>query len=196
MKQRQKQKEQETKNMKHGDSCSVLRAPCCVPRGFTFVETLVAISILLLAVAAPLTLASQGLTASRISRDSTIATYLGQEAIEYVRNIRDTNALAGASWLSGLEGCIDGVGCAIDVRTDEIDTCDAEDACEPMMFNTENGAYGLEAGGDWEETKFTRRVLIETGGSAYEVNVSAIITWEDGIRDRELIIQEYMFDWP
>src|SRR5688572_14888059 len=91
-------------------------------QGFTFVETLVAIAILLMAIAAPLTLGSQGLAASRVARDQVIATYLAQEAIEYARNIRDGNTLAGNPWLQGLEDCIDDI-CMLDVPAGRIERC-------------------------------------------------------------------------
>jgi prepilin-type N-terminal cleavage/methylation domain-containing protein len=75
-------------------------------RGFTLVETLVAISILVLALTGPLTIISQALKASYYSRDQIVAFYLAQESMEYIRNIRDENSLkTGASvdsWLDGI----------------------------------------------------------------------------------------------
>ena len=84
--------------------------------GFSIVESLVAISILLLAIAAPMTMAQNGLTLARNSVSQTTAFYLGQEAVEYIRYIRDSNILDEKSWIHGLSQCIDkGKPCTIDV---------------------------------------------------------------------------------
>lgn len=61
--------------------------------GFTIVETLVAISILTIALTGPLSIVAQSLRASFYSRDQVTAYYLAQEAIEYIRNTRDNNSL-------------------------------------------------------------------------------------------------------
>jgi|SRR3989338_9213161 len=57
--------------------------------GFTLVETLVAVTILTIAVVAPLYVASRAIVSSQIARDQLIASYLAQEGIEYVRTMRD-----------------------------------------------------------------------------------------------------------
>ena len=62
--------------------------------GFTILETLVAISILILALTAPLVIVSQALKSSYFSRDQITAYYLAQEAIEYIRNKRDNQGLS------------------------------------------------------------------------------------------------------
>lgn len=57
--------------------------------GFTIIETLVAITILMIAIAGPMTIAQKGLNASKYARDQTTATYLAQDAIEFVKNRLD-----------------------------------------------------------------------------------------------------------
>lgn len=167
-------------------------------RGFTFVETLVAISILLLAIAAPLTLGSQGLAASRIARDQVIGTYLAQEAIEYARNVRDTNALAGNDWLQGLEDCVNAT-CVVDVPTGAIDACvvGSRDECEPLVFHKTTGLYGLAGGGSkWVETKFTRVLSIVVNEKApSEALITAEVFWTDGLAERRLSVEESILDW-
>ncbi len=170
-------------------------------RGFTFVETLVAISILLMAIAAPLTLGSQGLAASRVARDQVIGTYLAQEAIEYARNIRDSNTLAAQGWLEGLEECIDSA-CMLDITKsgeDTIESCstDREAGCDPLVFNETMGFYGLSGGGTkWVETKFTRVLSITLSDSnAHEALLTATVMWKDGLADRSLSVEESILDW-
>lgn len=62
--------------------------------GFTLIETMIAVTILSLSVAGPLYTASRAIVAAEISRDKLTASYLAQEAIEYVRALRDDKYLA------------------------------------------------------------------------------------------------------
>ncbi len=159
--------------------------------GFTFVETLVAIAILLLAIAGPLTLGSQGLTASRVARDQVVATFLGQEAIEFARNMRDSNALQGISWLGGLDECTGGNVCSIDVPQNVITTCVG--TCPNLLFEEESGFYGYTSG--WDETKFTRSITITETVAGREAHIIVTTTWDDGMRTRDLSVNEYLFNW-
>jgi type II secretory pathway pseudopilin PulG len=73
-------------------------------KGFTLIEALVAISILMVAIASPMTLAQKGLSTATLSKDQMIASFLAQDAIESVRNIRDQIAVSDVSpadWLGG-----------------------------------------------------------------------------------------------
>ena len=74
-------------------------------RGFTIVETLVAITVLMIAIAGPLVVASKGLFAADTARDQMAAVYLAQESMESVKNIRDNNLYAGNGWLTGMSQC-------------------------------------------------------------------------------------------
>src|ERR1035437_7381734 len=65
--------------------------------GFTLVETLVAIAILMIAIAGPLTVAEKGLSASIYARDQLMASYLAQDAMESIKNIVDSNELDKAN---------------------------------------------------------------------------------------------------
>jgi prepilin-type N-terminal cleavage/methylation domain-containing protein len=61
--------------------------------GFTLVETLVAIAILMIAIAGPLTVAEKGLSAAIYARDKLIGSYLAQDGMEAIKNIVDTNEI-------------------------------------------------------------------------------------------------------
>lgn len=64
-------------------------------KAFTLIETLVAISILTIALTGPLAVIAQALKSSYFARDQITAYYLAQEAVEYIRNLRDINGLKG-----------------------------------------------------------------------------------------------------
>lgn len=73
-------------------------------RGFTIIETLVAVALLMISIAGPMVVANQALTAAVNSRNSFIATNLAQEGMEYLKNIKDNNVISGsATWLTGID---------------------------------------------------------------------------------------------
>src|ERR1035437_9310157 len=75
----------------------VHKARAWTSSGFTLVETLVAIAILMIAIAGPLTVAEKGLSASIYARDQLMASYLAQDAMESIKNVVDSNELAKAN---------------------------------------------------------------------------------------------------
>ena len=81
--------------------------------GFTIVETLVAITVLMIAISGPLVVASKGLFGATLSKNQMIASYLAQESMEVVKNKRDNNISSGAvgGWLGGLGTCTNSSPC-------------------------------------------------------------------------------------
>src|SRR3989338_6121163 len=71
-------------------------------KGFTIIESLIAISILLTAIAGAGSAVQTGISSYIFSKDQIIAFYLAQEGFEQIRNIRDENGLRGRPWLTGL----------------------------------------------------------------------------------------------
>lgn len=101
-------------------------------RGFSLVETLIAVIIIIISVVTPLSIASRAITFANVSRDSIVATNLAQESIEFIRSERDGTAMTTASpnrfsaFLAKFgynagnpalsTACFSAAGCAIDVR--------------------------------------------------------------------------------
>lgn len=67
-------------------------------RGYSLVEVLVAITVLLIALVGPLTIAHSGLKRSYFSKEQTLSIFLAQEATEAVVKLREDAALAAASF--------------------------------------------------------------------------------------------------
>jgi prepilin-type N-terminal cleavage/methylation domain-containing protein len=94
-------------------------------KGFTLVETLVAITILMIAIAGPLTVANKGYTASIDAKKQAVAMNLAQEGLEYLNHLKD-NRIWG-NWDPGTDfipktnipdECIKVLN-----GTDELDSC-------------------------------------------------------------------------
>ena len=174
-------------------------------RGFSLVETIVAIAILSLAMVAPLSLAQKSLNAAMYAKDQVTAFYLAQEAIEYARNIRDNNSLnnlsGGGSWLSGLDNCIYPKMCGIDVTIGSIVDCSSNPNLCKVTFNpTSNvGVYGLQTGGVWKKTSFSRNLQITKAAVGADFNgeadLVATVSWQTGLISKNIQIQEKLFNW-
>jgi prepilin-type N-terminal cleavage/methylation domain-containing protein len=159
-------------------------------KGFTLVETLVAVAIIGMTIAAPLTIASNGLNAAYYARDRLIAVSLAQDALEHIRFYRDRNRLNGQSWLYELSECISDQsqnpndrGCAIDsARTipppwtiRRVLSNGSCNMCGPLKYDSVTGLYGYK--NEWPNSKFTRRVELFEIASGREIRVEVTITW-------------------
>ncbi|MFA6301478.1 MAG: prepilin-type N-terminal cleavage/methylation domain-containing protein [Candidatus Paceibacterota bacterium] len=65
--------------------------------GFTLIETLVAISIFTMSILGLMSVIASGITDTSYAKQKMAASYLAQEGIEYVRNMRDTSVLSNPS---------------------------------------------------------------------------------------------------
>ena len=169
--------------------------------GFTLIETLVAISILTAAIAGPLVMSIKNIGTASTSQDQLVAFYLGQEAIEYVRNVRDSNLIgknledeAGFKWLGGLEACIPGP-CYIDVVGGVVYGTKGS-----LKFDGKNYGYS----GD-KDSSFTRQVQIKEIDSTDddfdnpdEAQIDITMTWKSRYGAKKLKtmkLQDHIFNW-
>jgi Tfp pilus assembly protein PilV len=72
-------------------------------KAFTLIEALVAISVLMVAITGPMILAQKSLSEADLAKDQSTASFLAQDGIEAVLNIRDQIAISQTSgdWLTG-----------------------------------------------------------------------------------------------
>ncbi|MAZ67604.1 hypothetical protein CL652_02440 [bacterium] len=163
-------------------------------KGFTLIEAMVAITILVVAVAAPLTLAAQSLFAAYYAKDQTTAFYLAQEAIEMVRNKRDTNML---SFLSGQNtGWLDnipvGTSFWADISNDTMVTCGATCLDSKLLHN--GTFYNYQTG---SPTRFGRSVLVTQNPSLTDEAIIAVtIEWKTGsFKERSFTLETRIYNW-
>jgi len=162
-------------------------------KGFTLVETMIAVTILTLSISGPLLGASRALVLAEISKDQLTASYLAQEGIEYVRAMRDDAYLrsyqaggtdvSGAAWTDFTSGasawsitqCI-ATECTLDptraMGYGATSALVAYSGDAPLYVS--NGIYTQQQLGT--KTEFTRTVRATVVG-ADEVSITSAVSW-------------------
>jgi Tfp pilus assembly protein PilV len=171
-------------------------------KGFTLVETLVAVTVVLMAIMGPFQLVKDALTASYVARDQLIATALAEEGVEYVRSVRDGNYLYNINnpgserdWLYGLNGsgnpnCFATNGCVVDPIQNTVQACGQ--TC-PVLRTTSASLYTQQVSGT--ATRFTRKVVIENVAAGREVRVTVSVTFTSRHTPFTVTVTDNLHNW-
>lgn len=183
--------------------------------GFTLVEALTAIFILTFVVVGLMTVISDSLFATKYARDEITANYLLQEAIDFVRNDRDTSVFLNVendintAWTNFYTkytnvGCNNtSVGCTIDVNVpngSNIFTC-SSDACRYLYLDetatsnsfylTSNHPSGISGK---TRTNFKRTLTVVSEGDDQLV-VTAKVSWKNGNLNKSRVLTTTLSKW-
>lgn len=173
-------------------------------KGFTILESIVAIAILSLSVSGAFSAVQQSLSQATIAKDEVKAFYLAQEAIEIIRNKRDANQLnkilndPSFSWLNGIakdpgDPCYFNKICRVDAISALPVRCgDTWDTCPVLNQNQTTFLYSYNAGDP--ATNFKREIQIEQI-SADEITVTVRVSWAKGIINKEFKVKAYLLNW-
>jgi type II secretory pathway pseudopilin PulG len=189
--------------------------------GFTVVEALVSIAILLLSITGAFTVAQSSLQSSIYAKSRVTAYYLAQEGVEFMRNYRDNNGLNALknrteeiSWLNGLENCLitDELSyavCYIDIPPlkddpEYVPELCSNGACAPIFFDdTPVDADPPGAGGLFQysysgqlDAQYSRDIwLTKSTTNDNEVLVTVRVTWNQGSVPKEVIVKDRILNW-
>lgn len=170
-------------------------------RGFTLLETMVAITVLLVAVVGPISILGGSLRHIYFVRDQITAINLAQEGVEVVRQVRDTNFLNDSAWDSGFGtgDCTGGLKCLVDINPSPvIHKCNGSCAATNLLVYKDptDGFYHqyLAVPVGPTRTVFTRRVdTTQISGNEYKVEVT--VTWTTGNIPGSITVSESVFRW-
>lgn len=166
-------------------------------KGFTFVETLAALFIIMVGISSLATLINQTLSYAKASSYNLVAAYLGKEGIEVVKNIRDSNFLKvhyetppGAVWTDGLTGCAAPSGCQADYTSTVLTGYTGAKlklpASEPRFYNYSTGT----------DTLYSRRIIVDPIGAGPDyLKVTVQVIWSEKGRDHTFVAQENLYPW-
>jgi len=166
--------------------------------GFTILETMVAVFILVLSVTGPMVFASSSLRSAFLARDQITAFYLAQDVIETIKNIRDENGINERDWLTNIDVCAGtaGAACTLKVDTTEdnpvAEECDG-DICEPLSRDA-NGRFDY---GSAEDSRFTRTTYVQEIVENQEARVIVEVKWQSNVRigTTRILVQENIMNW-
>lgn len=177
-------------------------------KGFTLIETLLAISIFASSITALMVISAKGINDNVFVKNKLTASYLALEGVEMVRNARDTRALtasAGQYWsefiTSDVGSCYRSSSSAINscyVDASEVSptfsACDEDGVCPNLKYDNDLNMYTYS--GIIQDSIFNRTIYIESVSSAQnEVIVKSIVTWEQGRNTFTTTYQYNLFDW-
>lgn len=161
--------------------------------GFSFVELVVAIFIFLVGIIGVYMVISYQITDIRKVNQRLTALYLGQEAIEIVKNVRDGNLIGKIAWDSGLSA-----GC---YRVSHDDAALISESCGSC--NDDNfSILKMDAGGYYNHstgnnTNFRRQIKIENfteGGFPYK-KITVTMCWKDGLNKYSAVVIDHLYGY-
>lgn len=187
--------------------------------GYSLVETLVAISILLIAVVGPITVVVKSIQTATFAREQVTATFLAQEGIEAVVADRNTQMLRAlesgdlaSGWddwrgLSRLNNCFvddgDGSeGCNIDFRSKTpfypdtaVKNCATISNCR--LYLDEDGDRSVfVTNNTGTPSPYTRVIKLRNQGGGKYVQVKVTVIWESKLfaTDRSVTVTTILSD--
>lgn len=186
-------------------------------KGFTLVETMVAVTVLTIAVAGPMTAASRSLVAASIAKEQLTASYLAQEGIEYARSVRDDvyltdyqngtiTDLPTTAWndfLSYVTSCKSTDGsrtCLLDPLQPmgvgsgrSLQPCSGSGCNVPL--NLYNNAYTLQTGSGAVVTPYTRTVKVLEISSTMDEEIVSTVTWLSHGTTHSVSVTDHLTPW-
>lgn len=172
-------------------------------KGFTLIELIVAIGILLFGVVLVYSAFSSVAISTNTISSRFIASYLAQEGLEIVINMRDTNVINNAWWATGLIGSPCSTGCQADYKTQSASQLSSYSSSSFLKLNSD-GFYSYDASGT--PTTFTRKITISIPPASFPPQVDCTTTcdyykvdvevfWNSNNQSFTYKTSEYMYNW-
>lgn len=163
-------------------------------KGFTVIEVLAAMFFIIVGAGGALALIVQTTSVSEIAVSRLTASYLAQEGIEVVRNMRDTNFIGihkgrGGDWKGGRGNSGRLLGCEQGCEVDYNDITPSPNQNRFLMIS--DGLYQYDTG---EPTPFVRKITI-TSPASNQLDVVSEITWSERGRTHTMTASTKFFDW-
>ncbi|MEI7765199.1 MAG: prepilin-type N-terminal cleavage/methylation domain-containing protein [bacterium] len=178
-------------------------------KGFTLIETMVALFIFSVSIMTVMSVLSQGISSTNYAKNKIVAEYLSQEGIEYIRNIRDTYQLyssdANTGWglfvqkLQG-HGCRE-KGCYFDNDENKLEQGEMPitgisfyscgDKCPNFLYSPSTGKYNYY---DGDTSVFSRKILVNQIDDD-NLKITSEVTWKSGNQTGTISFSENLSNW-
>ncbi|MCA9356706.1 type II secretion system protein [Candidatus Nomurabacteria bacterium] len=184
--------------------------------GFSLVETLVAVSILLIVIVSPMSISSKAANSTSFSSEQVAAFFLAQEGVEIAQKARDDLLLKNftppllpqTAWnnftnTSGtFSPCYNSNGCGLELYTNNVGgvkapvSCGSTGAACNLYYNDSNGRSRYTyTTANATKTIYTRVITFQKIGTG-SVLVKSRVYWRAGSRRdvQEAVVETYLFN--
>lgn len=151
--------------------------------GQIIIESVVATSVLVVGFLGLFALLARSFYLSRIVQDNYAATYLAAEGIEVVKNIVDHNVVSGLPWNSGFANG--------DYEVEYGSASLAASANRTLSFDSSANVYRYAGN---VRTSFRRLMRINLA-SQNELRVNSIVSWNTGLFQSSVNLEDRFFNW-
>ena len=164
---------------------------------FTLVEALIAMSILIIGIISSFILVTRALYNTSIIQDRLTASFLAQEGLELVREIRDSNYInrinnGTGNWNDGLQSgtyriSFENGNILIKTITNPSEAT--------LYFHDDTGLFDYNSVGG-VLTSFNRQIQIDPIlGSDHELRITVTVSWQTKGIGYKLQAEDHLFDW-
>lgn len=181
-------------------------------KGFTLIETLVALSIFVVSVLVMISVSAGGINSTNVAKQKTVATFLANEGLEYVRNFRDTYSLGGGvttttsdwNYFSNMivSKCGDAVGgCVVGPHRDFTDATTINDCsnglCPKLFLDSINGYYDYSNNNNDPQTMYIRTIKVDfvDPNNLDVLKVTSNVIWGPNANEYNVTVSEYLYNW-
>lgn len=192
---------QNSKKNPHGNFFGDTQKKPNLVRGFTLIETLVAVAIFATAITGLIAITASGIANTNFVKNKFTAGYLAMEGAELIHNIRDTVSISNPSggWsavLSELDYCISSEFCYVDPWTISTPVACPNEGCPPMTYTESSGHFSYDSidGLDSFASIFTRSISIESI-SPSEITVTSRVDWIQGTKTHSVSYEYNLSNW-
>ena len=186
--------------------------------GFTLVETLIAIAIFSLSIIALMSVLATGITDTSYAKNKVIASYLAEEGIEYIKNMRDTYVTYSATPAQGWTNfklkifqqphCqgVSGIGCSFIDTLNAYDlpslqssmsflSCGSGNACS-LYYYSSSGKYSYSYLVSGVDSGFTRKIMAtESTNNPFELKITSIVSWSKNSISYNVTFSDNLLRW-
>ena len=177
--------------------------------GFTLVEVLVAVTLLLIALIGPMTSIARSSQATEVANQQVPATFLAQEGVELVHKVRDdelrqwfgnSSHQAWSNAISDLNACFSNDGCGVTIsnnNTVNVVSCSNIENCRLYYADANNvrSRYTHNSSGG-EQTPYTRVIRLNEVSADREIEVQSEVRWRSGrlVEEQQVTLRTAIFN--
>jgi len=160
-------------------------------RGFTLIEVVVSIFVLSIALSAISFIFSSVIASANTVKHNFIASFLAQEGIEVMNNLRNGDWIAGRPFGSfGTAGVLGNGSYRVQWDSAVPITIVTN---PPLLYDSTTGLYGYSSG---TASGFTREIVVDTVIPNIQIRITANVSWTDSRGNvRNLAAESHLYNW-